>query len=257
MKSNKTAKQLYKEYKIKFALVIALYVIALAILIFVMTKSMFIGILGIVVLAASIKMPFFKLEEELEAVIYEELDPEKFNELLDLGAFKGSNRHKVLGAVAAGEHDKALKLIKEYNPKRENPVETCNNIYHKGYVYFEKGEFDKLPEVIREYNRLKAKFPQLASVFNNYTVFDKFDAFADEDYEYVVEVCDIDLKTINPKKQNHKITRINVGFYRAASLYKLGKLDEARKGFEDIIDFAPKMHKAKLAKEYIDLIDKA
>ena len=47
-----------------------------------------------------------------------------------------------------------------------------------------------------------------------------------------------------------------MSFYRAVSLYKLGKLDEARAGFEDIIKYAPKMYKAKLSKDFIELIDK-
>ncbi len=253
----RTAKEIYKEYKLKIALVVALYAIALAVLIFVMTKWLIIGLGGIIVLASSVKNPIYHIEEKtLERVIFEDLDPEKFNELLELGAFKRSVRHKVLGAVSVGEHEKALEIISNYKPKRENPVETCNNLYRIGYIHFERGEFDKLPEVVKQYNQLKAKYPQFVAVFDNFTVFDKYDAFADEDYEYVVEVCDIDLSDINPKKQNHNMTRINVGFYRAVSLYKLGKLDAAKAGFEDIIAFAPKMYKAKLSKDYIELIDK-
>ena len=93
-------------------------------------------------------------------------------------------------------------------------------------------------------------------MLNNFSVFDKFDAFADDDFEYVIDVCDIDLKEISPKKQNYKLTKINVSFYRAVSLYKLGRFEEARSGFEELIAYAPKMYKAKLAKDFIDLIDK-
>ena len=207
-------------------------------------------------MASSLKYPFITLEEKtLETVIFDDLDSEKFGELISLGAFKKSTRHKVLAAVSLGEHEKALEIIENDRPKRENPLDLCNSVYRKGYIYFEREEYDKLPGVIREYEALKKKYPQFLGVLNNFTVFDKFDAFVDEDYEYVVDVCDIDLKEINPQKQNHKMTRINVGFYRAVSLYKLGRMDEAKAGFEEIISFAPKMHKAKLSREFIERIE--
>ena len=37
----------------------------------------------------------------------------------------------------------------------------------------------------------------------------------------MVDVCDIDIAENNPKKQNHKLTYINVSFYRAVSSYDL------------------------------------
>lgn len=258
MNNNKTAKQILKNYRLKLALLCVVYVLLLAIMIVAMKYSILLGMAGIVALGVSVRKPIQKIRErDLESVIFEELDPQKFNELIELGAFKSAPRMKVLCAISLGEYEKALKIINAEKEKARHPVDICNNIYRQGYIYFEKGEFEKLPSVVREYNDLKKKFPQFAVALNQFAVFDKFDAFADEDYEYVVDVCDIDIKEINPKNQNHKLTRINVGFYRAVSLYKLGKLDEAHKGFEDIINFAPKMHKAKLAKEYIDLMNKA
>lgn len=256
---NKSAKQILKSYRLKLVAVAIAYLLLLAAaILLVMPFSVFIGFACIIALGLTVRKPMEAIKaKELESVMFDELDPEKFNELLELGAFKKSNRHKVLCALSLGEHEKALEIMNNVNPKYVNPIDICNNIYRKGYIYFEKGEFDKLPEVVKEYNYLKKQFPRFTVALESFSVFDKFDAFADEDYEYVVDVCDIDLREINPQKQNHKLTKINVGFYRAVSLYKLGKLDEARKGFEDLIEFAPKMYKAKLAKEYIDLIEKA
>lgn len=256
--NNKTTKQIMNSYRLKLVLVSLVYLIALGALIALTSYSVLLGLGGVVVLALSVRTPFEKIREtELERVIFDELDPCKFQELIDLGAFKNSKRHKVLCAVSLGEYEKALDIIENDQAKKVHPVDMCNDLYRKGYIYFEKGEFEKLPAIIKEYEALKKKYPQFAPTFNNFTVFDKFDAFADEDYEYVVDVCDIDLKEINPKAQNYKVTKINVGFYRAVSLYKLGKFDEAKEGFEAIIEFAPKMHKAKLAREYISLIEKA
>lgn len=255
--NNKTAKQIVTGYRIKCALVAIIYVAALALLIFVMAKNMLFGIIGVILLGVSLRAPFEKLrEKDIESVIYEDLDPEKFNEILALGVLKKSMRHKMLYLMSTGAHDEILTVISESESKTIHPVDKCNNLYRQGYVYFERGEYEKLPEVVRKYEKLKKDNPKFVGILNNFTVFDKFDAFADDDFEYVVDVADIDLNEINPKKQNHKLTIINVGFYRAVSLYKLGKLDEARKGFEDIIAYAPKMHKAKLSKEFIELIDR-
>ncbi len=256
---NKTAKQIVAAYRARIALLVIAYMVAVAALIFATTYSWVLGLGGIVVLGMSLRIPMEKIKAStIESVIFEDLDPEKFKEVTSLGPLKNSLRHQVLCEVSLGNHEKALELIETaVSQKKVNPVELCNALYRRGYIHFENGEFDKLPAIVKEYEALKTKYPQFAPAFNNFTVFDKFDAFADEDYEYVVDVCDIDIKVINPQAQNHKLTRINVGFYRAVSLYKLGEMEKAREAFEGIIEFAPKMYKAKLAKDYIDLIDKA
>ena len=255
--NNKTAKQILSSYRLKLAGVVVLYLAALAVLIYVMTFSMLVGIVGVIALGLSVRTPIEKIRtKDLESIIFENLDPEKFNELLELGAFKKSTRLQVLCAVSLGDHENALNIIDSKDTKRAHPVDLCNRLYRKGYIYFERGEFDKLAGIVSEYKALKKKHPQFAPALNSFSVFDKFDAFADEDYEYVVDVCDIDLNELDPKKQNHFMTEINVGFYRAVSLYKLGRLNEAREGFEHIIKIAPKMYKAKLSKDYIELISK-
>ena len=256
---NKSPKQIVLLFKIKCVLIVLLYALALAVCVFVMSKNALVAIAAIVVLAASVRAPFDKLiEKDIESIIHEELDPQKYNEVLSLGLLKKSNRHQVLGAMCVGDHERLLALVKENDTPRSHPVEKCNNIYRRGYVHFEKGEFDALRGIVREFEKLKKDNARIAQVFSNFTVFDKYDAFADEDYEYVVDVCDIDLKDAKAAidKPNQKLTIINVSFYRAVSLYKLGRLDEAKQGFEELIAFAPKMYKAKLSKDYLDLIEK-
>ena len=252
----KTAKQIVSEYKMKCALVIALYIVALAVLIWLMGTSIFVSIAGIVALVMSIRMTYDKLlEKNIESVIQDKLDPETYNEILALGIAKKSMHLQVLGAMSAGNHERVIELVGEREKKSIHPVERCNDLYRKGFVYFEQGDLEKLRAVVREYEKLKKDNPKFTAIFENFTVFDKYDAFLDEDYEYVVDVCDIDLKELNTgKKENHKVTRINVSFYRAVSLYKMGKIDEARKGFDDIIVFAPKMNKAKLSREYLEMM---
>lgn len=254
---DKTAKQILNSYRMKCALIVLLYILALAGLIALIKVALIVSMLGIIVLASSIRTPFEKLRQKtIESVIYEDLDPEKFGEILASGAFKKVTRYKILHALTSGDHDGVLSLVSELESKTRHPIDIGNNLYRKGYVYFERGEYEKLREIFKKYERLKADNPKFQYALNTFTVFDKFDAFADEDYEYVVDVCDIDLKEIDPKKQNHNLTKINVSFYRAVSLYKLGRLDEARAGFEEIVEFAPKMYKAKLSKDFIDLIEK-
>jgi tetratricopeptide (TPR) repeat protein len=194
-------------------------------------------------------------EKDLASIVYEDLDPEKFGEVLSLGVLKKSTHAKMLYLMSAGKHEEIREFLRNSESKTVNPLDKCNNLYRTGYVHFERGEYDKLPAIVRKYERLKAENPKLEYILNNFSVFDKYDAFADEDYEYVIEVCDIDLAENDTKKQNHKLTRVNVSFYRAVSLYKLGRFDEAKKVFEDLIAFAPKMYKAKLSQEFIDLID--
>ena len=253
---NKTAKQIVNYYRLMCALIVVAYVVVLAVLILFMGVNVMFSMIGIIVLAYTMRIPFEKLRQKtIESVIYEDLDPDKFGEILALGILKKSTRHKMLYYMSSGKHDEILKLVEESAPKTRHPIDKCNNLYRTAYVYFERGEYDKLPAIIKKYSRLQTENPKFVRYLNNFTVFDKFDAFADDDFEYVVGVCDIDLKEFEPKKQNHNLTKINVGFYRAVSLYKLGNFEEAKKGFEDIIKFAPKMHKAKLSKEFIELIE--
>lgn len=255
---NKTAKQTVNSYRLKCALVVLLYLLALAGLVFAIKYSVFIAMIGIAVLASTLRTSIEKVRKsEIDSVIYEELDPEKFGEILSLGVLKKSTRHKMLYYMSSGKHDEILSLVEEIEQKTNNPIDIGNNLYRLGYVYFERGEYDKLPSVFKKFEKLKRDNPKYQITLNGFTVFDKFDAFADDDFEYVVDVCDIDLKELDTKKQNHNLTKINVSFYRAVSLYKLGKLDMAKQGFEEIIEFAPKMYKAKLSKDFIDLIEKS
>lgn len=253
---NKNTIQIVRNYRIKQVLIGVAYAVGIVLMIFLMTKIMFVGIVGMIILAGSIKMVYDKLrEDDLESVIYDELDAEKFSKFLLLGLFQKSKKHQILAAMSTGDHEKVLDLVEELEPKTDHPLQKCNNLYRKGYVYFEQGNFEGLYKVVRDFKTLKNSNPKISGIFSSFTVFDKFDAMLDDDYQYVIDVCDIDLQEINPKSQNYKITKLNVSFYRAYSYYKIGNYDEARRGFEEIIEFAPKMYKAKLAQDYLDLID--
>lgn len=255
--NTKTAKQTLTSYRVKFIGLCALYVSGLAVCIFIMTKNTLVGIALVAVLAASLRSPFEKIKEStLESVIYEELDPQKFGELLELGAMKRDSRNRALYRMSIGDHEAVLtEALKSKGNATTNPLNACNDLYRRAYVHFEREELDALAEVLREFNSLKRQFPKYAGVFDNYSVFDKFDAFLDEDYEYVVDVCDIDLRELTDKHQNHNLTKINVSYYRAVALYKLGRTAEAREGFAEIISFAPKMYKSRLSEKYIEKID--
>lgn len=253
---NKTAKQIIAGCRLKFAGVVLVYVLGLVASIFILSKVAIVGIACIIMLAASVKLPFDKIiEKDVESVIYEELDPVKFNEILELGLLKNSVRHQVLAAMSLGDHERVFAIIENTKNKEINPVEKCNNLYRKGYVCFERENFDGLREVLRDFGALKKQFSKYSPIFDNYTVFEKFDAMLDEDYEYVVDACEYDVAHLNPKHQNKKITKLNVSFYRAVALYRMGELEKAREAFEEIIEFAPKMHKATLSKEYLKRMD--
>lgn len=253
---NKTAKEIVKGYKIKFALLCALYLLALAACIFVITVNSLVGIMAVIILASTFRGAFEKLhEKELESVLYEELDPIKLSELIELGMFKKSLRFKALAALCTGDYERVFALVEESEKKDLNPIEKCNNIYRKGAIYFEQHDYEKLAEAVKEFNALKRANQKVQYIFNNFTVFEKFDAVVDDDYEYVIAACEADISELNPKVQNHKMTKLNVSFYRAVAFYDTGRYDEAREAFEEIIEFAPKMHKATLAKEYLARIN--
>ena len=253
---NKTAKQIVNSYRLACVLLALLYIVVLVALILVATYVNFlIAMIAIMLLGSSVRSSFEKLRKKyIESVIYEDLDPEKFGEILTISRFKKSAKHRMLYYLSSGKHDDVLALVEEKEKKTTHPIDKCNNLYRIGYVHFERGEYDKLPEVFKKYEKIKKENPKFQYALNSFSVFDKFDAFADEDYEYVLDVCNIDLSEIDTKKQNHKLTKINVSFYRAVSLYKLERFDEAKEAFEEIIEFAPKMHKAQLSKEFLELI---
>ncbi len=253
---NKTAKQIVLGCRLKFAAVVLVYIVAVAASILLMNNSVLLGIACIVMLAASIKLPFDKIiETDIESIIYKELDPVKFNEILKLGLLKNSTRHQVLAAMSMGEHERVFEIIEKTKKKESNPVEKCNNLYRRAYICFERQDFEGVRAALRDFAALKAQFPQFSNIFNNYTVFEKYDAMLDEDYEYVVDACEYDIAHLNTRQQNHKITKLNVSFYRAVALYKMGEPQRAREAFEEIIQFAPKMYKAELSKEYLKRMD--
>ncbi len=257
--NKKSAKQVVSAYRVKLVCTVILYLAAIAGLAWLTTVNAFVGIAGVVVLLASAKSVFDKLlEHDIESVIYEELDPEKFSEILDLGVLKKSSRHHVLAAMTSGNHDEVFRLVEANSEKSKlNPVEKCNDLYRLGYVYFEKEDWDGLKKTVREFERLKSQNPKFAYAFSTFSVFDKFDAMIDEDYEYVADACELDISRLTSKEPNHNLTKINLSYYRAVALLKMGKNDEAAEAFREIIAFAPKMHKAKLSENYLKSIEKS
>ncbi|MGM9631568.1 MAG: tol-pal system YbgF family protein [Eubacteriales bacterium] len=249
----KNPKEIIRNYRLKFVGLVLLVALALALLIWLMTISTVLGVVLIVILAFNVRKPFEMLKrKDIESVLYEELDPDKFAEVVALGGFGKSKQYAILCAMSRGEHEKVLALADELANKSANPVDKCNRLYRRAYVYFEQQDLKKIGSVLSEFESLKRAYPKFSGIFSNFSVFDKFDAYLDDDFEYVRDVCDVDLSTIKEKNQNHKITRLNVSFYRACALAKLGENEEAKLAFEKIIDYAPKMYKAKLAREWIE-----
>lgn len=256
--NNKSAKEIVRSYRARVICAVISYIAGIAIFAVLTTKSVLLGIAGAVVLVASSRSAFDKLlEHDIESVIYEDLDPEKFSEILELGVLKRSSRHHVLAAMTSGNHDEVFRLVEANSEKSKlNPVERCNDLYRLGYVYFEKEDWDGLKKTVREFERLKSQNPKLAYAFSTFSVFEKFDAMIDEDYEYVVDACELDISRLTKKEPNHNLTKINLSYYRAVALLKMGKTDEAAEAFREIIAFAPKMHKAKLSERYLESIEK-
>ena len=158
--NNKTAKQIVKSYRLMCALIAVAYVLALAGLTLLMSVNIMLSMVGIVALAYTMRIPFEKLRKNtIESVIYEDLDPEKFGEILELGVLKKSNRHKMLYYMSSGKHEEILKFLKDSEQKTRHPIDKCNNLYREAYVYFERGEYDKLPTMVKKYNRLVAENP--------------------------------------------------------------------------------------------------
>ena len=253
---NKTAKQIVNNYRCACAGVILLNVIGIIAGILLLSVQPLIGIAVIVVLLATSKSTIKSLREKMiERVLYEDLDAEKFSEIEKLGAFGKSKHHKLLAAMYSGDHDTVLSLTEQEMKNEINPVKLCNSLYKRGYVYFEREDTDSLKEVVREFYKLKKQHAKYGAIFENYSVFEKYDAFLDGDYQFVVDICEYDLKNDSKKSQNHKLTILNVSYYRAVALYKLEQYDEARDAFQRIIEYAPKTYKAKLSQDYLSKIE--
>ena len=175
--NNKSAKQISNTYKLFKVGTVLAYAVGLVIGVLILDVQALIGICIIVALLMSIKSTFdFLREKTVERVIYEELDAEKFSEIVALGTFGKSKHHKMLAAMYSGDHETVLSLTDENIKKQLNPVEICNSLYKRGFVYFEQEDFDSLAKIVREFNKLKAQHPKFAGIFENYSVFDKFEA---------------------------------------------------------------------------------
>lgn len=253
---NKTAKQIVNNYKYASAGVILLNIIGIIVGLFLLKFNALIGIALIVVLLMTAKSTLKAIREKtVESVLYEDLDAEKFNEIVSSGVFGKSTHHKLLAAMYSGDHDTVLSLTEQEMKNEINPVKLCNSLYKRGYVYFEREDMDSLKEVVREFYKLKKQHAKYGAIFENYSVFEKYDAFLDGDYQFIVEICDYDLKNDSKKSQNHNLTILNVSYYRAVALYKLEQYDEAKNAFEKIIKYAPKAYKAKLSQDYLSKIE--
>lgn len=253
---DKTSKQLISNYKLASAGVILLNIIGIIAGFLLLSVNALIGIALIVALLLTAKSTLKSVREKtVESVLYEELDAEKFAEIVNSGVFGKSTHYKILAAMYNGDHNTVLTHTEQEMKNEINPVKLCNSLYKRGYVFFEREDLESLKEVVKEFYKLKKQHEKYGAIFENYSVFEKYDAFLDGDYQFIVEICEYDLKNDSKKTQNHKLTVLNVSYYRAVALFKLEQFDEARKAFANIIEYAPKTYKSKLSQDYINKIE--
>lgn len=209
-----------------------------------------IGVISIVVLAIN----FVKTNNEIEMILKDELDPQKYYRVVHGANLATKYRTEdIQTAYFLGDYASAIGLINEQLPKTKAKGIIAEYKLILSYCYFETGQFDKLLPLIQFLREYAAEFKKENFYKSLYLALaDYYENFINGNFE---KSCDIsDLLTEENEKFISNSFKMKIVFYKALALYCDNRKNEAKPFFEECCYGCPKLNYSVLSKKYLDLL---
>ena len=246
---------MYKKYISKSTIVSIFYFIIFIALLIVFYKNPFLQIVTILLAVYLHKILIILIaQRQFMPVLIKELNAPKFNEAINSKGFVAPVIYRISAALTLGDYQTVVNIA-DVKLKKEKLSIQNKVIYLSALAkaYFELRDFDKVKELCSKYNELKGSYPKKSYFKSKYSLWNYFDSFLANDYEACKTLCKKAISTSNSKKTNYG--KLQNDFYYAVACYENGEMEEAKKAFENIIAFAPKMYLANVSQKYIEGIE--
>lgn len=189
-------------------------------------------------------------QKNIYSIIYKDLNPELFlsaegNKYLYLHPI-----YKCLGKISLGEYQEAVNIctfeIKQNNNSKDAYLANLSRIY------FELDDINSLSKMCREFD---VSLENNKNLIKKYPIFHFYRFYIDGKYNECIDFCEQRLEKFKDKSGMYNLLKLNNYFNLAISYYKNNNIDAAKKWFQIIISFAPKMYVAEISKKYLDSIE--
>lgn len=186
----------------------------------------------------------------IHSILFQDLDAEKYKEVLTGSKFFFPPAFcRLMGAYCSGDYQTTVDICEKWLRGKLKPRNAFFCLSLLACVYFETRNFEELKTIC---DRYQAVLSQLNGKNLKDTPLMYFmQLYSNGDYD----ACK---KLIEEGRRNERAWILQIirdRLYYAVVVYELGQTEEARSYFAEIMERAPKLNYASLAKRYIDAID--
>lgn len=186
----------------------------------------------------------------INPILTKELDPVKFQKIIDELRFStGAAFEKILAAYHGSDYYTALNIC--VLKLRESKFSKYKYYYlmYLARIYFELADNKNLKEIYDRFESETATDKKGEAIRTKHTFMRFIKHYLEGEYSSCVEMYE---SIISKNNFATKSAEIQTKFSYAVACYYAGKVDEANEMFEYIINSAPKMNFAMVARKYLN-----
>ena len=240
-----------KKYIIE-SIIIVVILAVLALSIFLYFKNIVITI-AVLILLIIIGKKFIQIiaRKNIYSMLYQDLDPKALLEVDSINNFSLHPMYKSMCQLNLGDYAQTVNICTYMI--RNSKSDWARMSYFKilSETYFQLDDIELLKDTCDKIDSLIKDNPRHAAEFK--TDFYRF--YVDGQYDKCIESCKNRLAEIEGKSEEYNLARLNIYFRMAVSYFKSKDSENARKWFEEVIRFGPKMYVSEIAKQYLEKIE--
>ena len=189
------------------------------------------------------------------SVLTNELDAQKFVEIINYKHFAAPLSYRINAALASGNYQSVINMVDgmiHSNKCTAREKWFCLSIAAR--VYFEVRDDENLRLQVEEAEKLKDQYPRKQFLHASDSIFCYYRAFLEGDYRKCEEIINKRTAKEDLRKLNGRYVKLFNDFCLAVLSYEKGETAEAKVTFESIVVYAPKMNTATVSQKYLDAI---
>lgn len=191
-------------------------------------------------------------DKTILTVLFDQLEAFEFQKIINDNRFISPLTYRVNAAISTGDYQTVVNIVTTQMQKKRCSIRAkYSYLCILALTYFELRDFEKLQTLITKYDEYKVSYPSKSFLRSSNSTWNYYKYFLEQNYEACKAVCKERGLELNPKAWNTKIIKLQNDFLCAVACYENGELDEAKKFFENIIAFAPRMNHATLSQKYL------
>lgn len=194
-------------------------------------------------------------KKTLLSVLFDEMDAIEFQKIVNDNRFVSPVLYRISSAISAGDYQTAVNLASKCL-KKKLPVGT-RFFYLSLWARadFELRDYEGLKDLLDQFEELKKQYPAKKVFQAANSAWSYYRFFLDRNYDACKTICAKRDEEIKSGVRMQAFRKLQNDFLYAVACYENRETDEARKTFEDIVSFAPKMHLCAVSQKYLVAIE--